>query len=668
MNKYVFLLVSLSLFLFNTVMADDDVLIKINGKTITASEFISVYKKNNLQNLAVEQKDIDEYLDLYINFNLKVLEAIEQGLDTTTVFVSELENYREQLAQPYLNDQLVTEQLIEEAYDRMKYDLRASHILIALPEYALPEDTIAAYEKITEIRKRIINGEDFGKLAKQFSDDPSAKNTPPQGNRPAMKGNEGDLGYFSVFSMVYPFETAAYNTPVGEISDIVRTNFGYHIIKVTDKIPAMGQISAAHIMLAVPGNADEKTKNEAEAKINEIYQKLLDGEDFVSLVKRFSDDKGSAARDGDFPPFTVNRMLPEVIKAISTMNEDMKYTEPVLTRYGWHVFKINKISGIKEFEDNYPELKSKVAKDIRSQISQESVIDRLKEEYGFKEDLEMIEPISEIVDSSIFKGKWKPEDQETEHLNETIFSIDDKKYSQQDFINYLKKNQIARNPENIPSYIRGMYMQFVNNSILDYEDSRLDEKYPEFNKIMKEYHDGILLFELTDKMVWSKAMEDTTGLKKFFEENKDNYKWDERVEAVIYQCDNKRIAKKLRKAVRKANKSGEDSGDILDKFNDKSMLNASAKEGFFEKNDHEVLDAVPYEKGVSKVIKIDKDYFVVDIKDVLEPAYKKINEVRGLVIADYQNYLEEKWISELRDKYDIKINEHVLEKVKKELN
>ena len=657
--KNVFLLFGLMFFFLPCFSGEnDDVLIKINGK----SEFIAVYEKNNLFNQAIDPKSVEEYLDLYINFNLKVLEAINLGLDTTEAFINELNSYREQLSQPYLNDQVVSETLIKEAYERMKYHIRASHILKTVPEHAMPDDTLKTYRITQRIRERALRGDDFSFLAIENSDDPSAKGSAATANNPGAPGNRGDLGYFSAFSMVYPFETMAYNTPVGEISEIVRSSFGFHIIKVTDKIPNLGQVRAAHIMISVPKNADEKIEKNAQEKINEIYNKLIQGEDFVGLVKQFSDDKGSAARDGDIPPFTANRMLPEVIKAIADMDNNDIYTKPFRTQFGWHVFKVHEKSGIASYEDMYPEIKARVARDLRSQISQDVVINKLKNEYGFVENPKSIEPFYRLVTPEIFEANWKKD--KLSNNNEVLFSFADKMLTQQDFAKYLEDTQVKRTTESIVSYVNGKYLSFVNKSIIDYEKSILNEKYLDFKLIMKEYHDGILLFELTDQKVWSKAMNDTVGLKEFFEENRDKYMWDKRINATIYQTRDQKIAKNLRKEVIKAYKKGLDFQVVIDKFNQNSLLNVSAASGFYESKDHPAVSLIEWKVGVSPIVKFDDSFFVININEILPQEPKKLTEIRGLVIADYQNYLESIWVNELRGKYNIVVNQEVLKEVK----
>ncbi len=652
-----FFLIALIQFFFVNCYANtnnSDYLIKINDKKITKDEFIRVYEKNNID-VQTGQKSVEDYMELYINFKLKVVEALNLGLDTTVAFKQELEKYRQQLAEPYLNDKKVTEKLIKEAYERMKYELRASHILIQVPEYALPEDTLKAFNKIKKIREKAIAGEPFEDLAVQYSDDPSAKGTP------ASPGNKGDVRYFSAFNMAYPFETMAYNTPVGEISDIVRTSFGYHIIKVVDRIPAMGQINAAHIMIASTQNDDENEAKNAELKINEIHQKLIEGEDFSKLAEQFSDDKGSAARGGSIPPFTANRMIPEIVKELANLDESGQFTKPIKTNFGWHIFKLHDKSGIREFEDMYPEIKARVARDIRSQIGQGVVIERLKDEYDFKQYSENLKPFYEVVDESIFQANWDIKN--AEELDKVLFSFAGNDYTQKNFAEYLYNNQVARNPESIHAFIKGRYTAFVNKSIIDYENSVLKEKYPEFKHIYNEYHDGILLFEITDKKVWSKAMNDTTGLEKFYNNNIENYKWDNRINAVIFQFNDEDISSSLRRDIRRAARRGGDYDAILEKYNAKSLLNITASKALYEKHDHPVLKEIEWEEGVSPVIEFDGSYFIINIIEVLEPEYKRLEQIRGLVIADYQSYLEKVWVEYLKDKYNVVINDKALVEV-----
>ncbi len=638
---------------------NDPVLLEINERKVTLSEFEYVYTKNNLNPQVMDPKSIEEYLELFVNFNLKVYEALQLGMDTNKAFVEELEGYREQLAQPYLTDQEVTDHLVKEAMERLKFDIRASHILINLEEHAAPEDTIKAWNRIMEIRDKIMEGESFEKMASEYSDDPSAKGMPATANRPAMRGNNGDLGYFTVFNMVYPFESAAYNTPVNEISQPTRSRFGYHLIKVTDKLPAMGQAKIAHIMVATPPDASSGQQEQAKEKINEIYQKLEDGEDFESLAQRFSDDKSSATRGGELPSFTSNRMVPEFIKAIHDIDNPGDISKPILTPYGWHIIKLIEKTPPDQQEESVEEIKNKIKRDQRAKLSEQVVLQKLKNEYDFVEYKENLDVFYQLVDESVFNAKWK-HDSLMNNAQKPLFAFAEDEYTQSDFAKNLHKTQAVRSPESIRNYVNSMYENYVKQNLFEYEKERLPEKYPEFKQILQEYHDGILLFELTDQKVWSKAMEDTTGLKEFFRKNIEDYYWDDRFNATVYTFNSDDDAKKGRKKIKKAFKNGVSEDDLMNDLNQDSQTHVSKENGTFEISEAEFWNNIPEKPGVSKVIKDLDEAKVIQVHEFLPSQPKKIEEVRGLVIADYQNYLEQKWIEELRSKYDFLVHKEVL--------
>jgi len=547
-------------FAFN---AEDKVIIRIEDREISKSEFLEIYRKNNLESVIAEKKSPEEYLEMYINFRLKVKYAKDQGLDTLQSFVDELQGYREQLAQRYLVDHGVTERLVEEAYERSQYDVRVSHILLNLEEHAPPRDTLEVYEQMMDLRQRILDGEPFGDLAVEYSDDPSASGREATGNQPAQRGNAGDLGYFTVFNMVYPFESAAYNTEPGEISLPFRSGFGYHIVKVHDRLPAMGQARVAHIMLMTPDGTTEEELVEKEQKIHELHSRITDdGADFEELAEEYSEDRQSAPRGGEMAPFTSNRMVPQFIEAISGMEEG-EISEPVRSDFGWHIIKLLERNPPPDFEDAYADLKNRIQRDARSQLGQEAVIERLKEEYDFFENSEALYALYDVVDESIFSGQWDPE--EARGMDEVLFGFAGKEFTQEDFAGYIEKNQRRQNPVSIAEILNRYYQQMVIDRIITYEDQHLEEKYPEFRQVMQEYHDGILLFEITNKKVWSRATQDREALKDFFADHQDRYPTD------------------------------------------------------------------------------------------------NLSEIRGTVIADYQTYLEEKWLAELREKYDVWVDEELLQ-------
>ena len=630
----------------------DPVLLTVDGQNITLSEFEAVYKKNNRDEV-VDQNDLKEYLELYINFRLKVREAEELGLDTARKFIEELKGYQKQLAKPYLTDKEVTEKLVEEAYQRSLKDIRASHILIKIGPDALPKDTLEVYNKIMGIRKQALKG-DFASLAKKYSEDPSAKD------------NGGDLGWFSVLRMVYPFETAAYTTPVGDVSMPVRTRFGYHIIKVIGQREAQGEIRAAHIMIKTEKEATDEQLKAAETKINEVKALLDKGESFEDLAMKYSEDKGSANKGGELPKFGTGRMVAKFEAAAFGLKKDGDYSEPVLTDYGWHIVKRLERLPVPSFEDSEKELSSKVAKDSRSQMSQQVVLNRVKQENGFEENRMALDEIGKLLTEDLIEGKWNADT--AANLQGMVFKIGKKVYTQADFANYIGTHQVRRKKEDLLVVMNGLYNQYLNESLLAYEESQLPAKYPEYKALLKEYRDGILLFDLTDSKVWSKAVKDTAGLKEFHAQNRDKFMWGERLDAEIYYCQKDSIIeslqKQLNKRLKKIKKNTPSTEELLKEFNANSALNLRIESDQYEKDEEEVLKNVVWEKGVQGPFKDGNNQVLVLVKEVLKPTPKSLKEARGLVTAEYQNHLEQQWIAELRGKYKYTANEELLKNIK----
>ena len=639
-----FLLVS-GIVLTGKVSAQENsnpVLMTIAGTPVTKAEFEKVYRKNNNKEGAYDMKDLREYLDLYINYKLKVKEAEEEKLDTSQTFINELKGYRKQLAQPYMTDKEVTDGLIREAYDRLQKDVRASHILLNIAPDALPKDTLAVYNRAIKIRDMILKGADFSKVARDSSNDPSAKE------------NGGDLGYFTGMQMVYPFETAAYTTKPGQLSMPVRTKFGFHIIKVTDVRDAQGEIKAAHIMIKSPANAPDSAAKAAKAKIDEIYQKLKAGEKFEDLATKFSDDKGSAKNGGALPPFGTGRMVPEFEKAAFALKNDGDYSEPVKSSYGWHIIKRLEKKPVPPFEEKKNELKNQVARDSRADISKNSMITRIKKEYNFKEFPKNKDSFVNALDTSILGGEWNPDN--VKGMNKPLFTLGTQTYTQEDFAKYINSHQSKKQNTTPKQVCYTLYNQFVDESCLNYEESQLESKYPEFKALMQEYRDGILLFDLTDKKVWSKAVKDSTGLAAFYEQNKTKYMWDRRCDAIIYTCANAEVASKTRKMLKKQKPLVE----ILNAMNTDSQLNLNTKDGKFLKGENEIIDTIAWQKGLSPDMIRNNSVVFVDVLNIIEPTPKTLDEAKGIITADYQNHLEKEWIRSLRAKYPVSVNEDVL--------
>jgi len=647
--------------LLQAQQGNDPVLLTVGGDKVTQSEFLSIYQKNNVKGEVIDKKSLQEYLELFINFKLKVKEAEELGLDTATAFKTELAGYRKQLAQNYLSDNEVNDELLKQAYERMQKDVRAAHILIKCDPGASPKDTLAAYTRALEIRKRVIKGERFEIVAKESSDDPSAKDREASGNRPAMKGNGGDLGYFTVFDMVYPFETAAFTTPKGEVSMPVRTDYGYHILKIVDAKKAMGRVKVAHIFIAYPTTTSIDDSVKAKAKILEAYAQFKKGSDFDTVCKQYSEDKGTAGKGGVLPWFGVNRMVPEFITAVSNLQVG-QVTEPFSSPFGWHIAKMLERKEIGSFEDVKSDIKQKVSKDSRAQLTKDAIVIKIKKQYGFTEYAKAKDEMLSVLDSTVFSGKWDVK--KGAALKAPLCNIGDKTFTQQDFLKNLGTSQKSQAPEDLSIFLNAAYKKYVDEVSIAYKDARLESEFPEFRNLMKEYRDGILLFDLTDQKVWTKAIKDSTGLESFYNENKNNYLWGKRLDASIYKCKDKALTEKAYKMAEKSLLKGYDESAILKKLNKDTLNPLRIDRSKFSKGDSKLIDNVSWVKGVNPPSFADPFWMFVVVHQTVEPEPKTLPEARGIITADYQSFLEKEWIRILRQKYPIQVNQEVLSTIK----
>lgn len=637
-------------------------LITLGDRNITAGEFVEVYEKNNVKSEVIDKKSVDDYLDMYINFKLKVTEAENLKMDTLPKFVKEYEGYRKQLAKPYFSNDAATEQLVDEAYERMQLDVNASHILIKCDLHAVPADTLKAYNKALELRKRIMNGEDFGDVAVEASEDPSARDIEAiPGKQRAYKGNRGNLGYFSVFDMVYPFETGAYNTKEGEVSMPIRSDFGYHLIKLNSKTPACGQIRAAHIFLIVDENDPEKTDSIVGAKVANIYKEIdKDGKNWDVIVRKYSDDKGSAQHGGMLTPFKVSQIVPEFIAEIKKLNEN-EFSEPVKTSYGYHIIKLVSKSGVKSLDEERENIKKRVEKDMRAKVSEEVVLKRILKENKFKEYVKVKDAFIATIDSTLKEGKYVVA--EGVDQNQVLFKLEKKEFKIADFVEYIKNHESAQPFMSEGSYAYQLYDEFVKDTAFAYEDAHLEAKYPEFKLLVQEYHDGILLFDLMDKEVWKKAEMDTAGIKAFYEANKGDYMWGQRVKTILVNVSNPESLPRMEELIRED--LAYDSLKAIVKS--EGLKGVTVKSPYFQKGDNVDIDETEWVVGTIRVIPstVDKSTKIVKILDVREPEPKTYREARGVIISAYQTKLENDWLESLKAKYPVTVNEKVLEKIRK---
>ncbi|MBI3511493.1 MAG: peptidylprolyl isomerase [Bacteroidetes bacterium] len=673
--------------------ADDPVLMTIGTERVHLSEFMYVYKKNN-KDQANDTAALRNYLDLFTTFKMKVLEAQELKLDTSTAFKTELAGYRRQVAQPYLTDKKVNDSLLMEAYNRMQEDIRASHILVRVEETALPKDTEIAYTRAIILQNLVagkcnvkqINDYD-AKLRSRFSItkaspaadtlrifnlvNPLRQLEKKYRGKPApfdevaymasqdetAKQNRGDLGYFTAFSMVYPFETIAYNTPKGKVGGPVRTRFGYHLIYVTDRRPAMGEILVAHIMIKAPEGMKVEDSVNAKAKIDEIYTKVKAGEDFATLAKQFSDDKTSGVNGGQLPWFGLYKMPQTFEHAAFALQNNGDVSEPIKTAWGWHIIKRIDKRGIPPYDQMKNDIRNRVSKDQRAMQGRSALIAQVKKENNFTEYPLAKNDFYKVVDSTYWQGKWTAD--KAKNLNKDLFILGTTHYTQKDFAAYLESHQVRKSKADVKTMVDEAYKQFVDEACVAYEDSMLETKYQDFRYLMNEYRDGILLFDLMDKKVWSKAVKDTVGLRQYYEANKTKYMWDERADATVYSCKDAKTAKLLRKMLKKK----KDEKTILATLNKNSQLNVTIEHKVWNKKENDLVDANWKVGTGANVMKDGRVVFVVTTK-IIPPEPKTLQEARGVITSDYQAQLEKEWVDSLKKKYTVTINKDVLKMVK----
>ncbi len=635
-------------------------LITIGDKEVSVKEFMDTYEKNNVNTEVIDKKNVDEYLDLFVDFKLKVAEAENLKMDTSAAFIKELDNYRQQLAKPYFSNDDITDELVKEAYERMQYDINAAHILIKCDVNAVPSDTMAAYKKAMSIRERALKGEAFGDLAAELSEDPSARDYEEiPGVRKAYKGNRGELGYFTVFDMVYPFESGVYNTEVGGISMPVRSSFGYHIIKLNSKTPASGLIRAAHIFLAVDPKDPDKNDSLVKIKAQNIYNEVInDDKNWTDYVRRYSDDKGTINNNGVLSPFRVNQIVPEFISVVKSL-EPNQISEPVKTDFGYHIIKLVGSTTPGTFEQEEGKIRERVERDMRGQLSEEIAMRRIMKDNNFKENAKVKDAFIATIDSTIIEGQYKAD--ENINTKSVLFSTKDQSWTVQDFVEFICKNQKRQGFLTPGAYAYQLYDRYLQQEVFAYEDSKLEDKYPDFKALVQEYHDGILLFSLMENEVWNKAVEDTLGLQDYYERNKESYMWNDRVRAVVVTCQRKDNVEEIKNLLVEGIEI-----DSLRTYVKENKSQASVRLSFYQKGDNVNVDATQWQDGAIAVYPsaVDNTTQIVKIVEVRQPEPKTFKEARGLVTSGYQAELEKQWLEQLREKYSVTVDEKLLNKVK----
>ena len=567
------LLIALLLCLSITPLAaeEDKVLLTIDDQPVYLSEFLYIYQKNSKE-ANTEPKSMAEYLDLFINFKLKVKEAQDRGFDTTIAFIKELEGYRAQATPKYLTDSVALEKIIACSYQWSLTDRRVAHIAIECPANADSAKVAQAQNAIANARARVINGESFESVARDVSTDPG------------IGENGGELGWIQPFRFVYPFEKAVYTTPVGEVTPVFRSPYGFHIALVEEE-RAHEEVQAAHIMKMTP-RGDSLAAERAKQQIDSLYTLLQDPNvDFATLARENSDDKGSAIRGGDLGWFGHGAMVQPFEDAVFALTEVGQRTKPFLSRFGWHIAELRGRRGTLPYEEIHDQLEKRVKRDERFKEVQEAFIANTRAEY------------------------------------------------------------------NLPDTMS-------DDNVMAFADAHLEEKYPEFRQLVKEYHDGILLFDVSLEEVWDKAAKDTIGLTRFFAENQSNYSWDEpRFKGVVVFCKDKQTLKAAKSIIKQANTDSVPA--FLSRLNTDSVKYVRYEKGLWLKGRNAAVDKFGF-KDKKATFKTDEKFPFVLVEGRIINAPEVYTDDRSKVTADYQEYLDAQWIKELRSKHNLVVYPNVL--------
>jgi peptidyl-prolyl cis-trans isomerase SurA len=626
----------------------ETVLFKVAGKPVEVGEFDYIYKKTNASQANYSRESLEEYLDLYVKFKLKVQQAREMKLDTITALARELEDYRRQLADAYLVDKEVTDKLVEQAYSRMQFEREVSHILFKFKANATAADSAVVVDRANRVLEMVSKGSDFERMAIGQSEDQNARE------------NKGYLGFLSAMlpNGFHDLENAIYETPVGKVSGLVYSPMGLHIVKIWSERPARGEMEVAHILIRDPENSPIEG---AEQKIIGIWTELNDGAAFETLANQYSEDLTTASKGGYLGFFGINRYEQSFENAAFDLPTDGAVSNPFRTKIGWHLVKRISKKGVDPLPKIKSRLQAQIKQDGRFESARRQMISSIQKEAGFSDNKNILNAYIGSLDQEFLSYKWKG----SEYPTSTLIQLDQKtNVSTADFTEFLLRNQRKRlqmsRDSNVVETAMVLYQDFVDESMIKYAEKKLEVKYPEFKALMREYEEGILLFEAAKMLIWDKASQDSVGLAAYHKANPQRYMWGERAELIEYIITNTdaKTAEKIRAYARKNSPV-----KVLKKFNKKSDV-VQAVTRMVEKNNASELDPMPWVAGsMTDMIIIEKDnfYSFKKVERLMEPTPKALNECRGPVIADYQDHLEQEWVKELRTKYKVEINTQVIE-------
>ena len=650
MLKRIFItcIVSLTVF-FGQAQKGSDVLMEVGGNKVSVDEFRYIYEKNNGNNADYSKASLDEYIDLYTKFKLKVEKAKSMRLDTIVALQKELQGYRTQLANSFLTDKEVFNKLVEEIHERQKEDVRISHILVTVNSKGANKRKEEAKKKLLNIKQQLKEGKLFADLAKEYSDD---RNTKDKG---------GDLGFITAYlpSGFYQLENAMYDLKLNEVSDPIETKLGFHIVQVTEKRPARGHIEVAHIFRKTD-KTNRTSVTESKRIMDSLYVALQNDANFGQLAKSFSEDKNTNNKGGVLPVFGIAVYDSKFEDTAFNLENDGQISKPIRTAVGHHIIKRISKPAPKTIDELKVILKEKIKKFDRYETAQDKMIEKVKETSQFRERRNVLKNFAATLNEDFYSYKWKP----SKDLNDDVLMSfgPNSDESLSDFAAFAKKQTRLRSQfdktKPLAEAVEEIYDEFVKTKAFEYEQANLETKYPEFKALMREYQEGILLFEATKINVWDKANQDTLGLYKFYEQNKSEYIFEEQATIGKYIV-NTTDAKQLKKIMKCAKKHSPEK--TLKRFNKNGKELIEYTEIDVEPGNKELVGLEFKKKSISEPV-IDtnskKSLFKKVVK--ISPSRRKsLKEARGYVVADFQDQLEKQWITELKREYSVEINQDI---------
>ena len=631
------------LFLLAIVQVSAQPLFTYGTKSVSKEEFLKAYNKNNTYEKN-DEKALREYLDLYTKFKLKVQAAYDMKLDTLPSQMAELQSFRSQLIQNYLNDESSVNAMVDEAFVRSQKDIRISHIFIPAAQTDSAAAIKQAKQKIDAAYKQLQAGKDFGDVAINYSADPT------------VKENKGDVGFITVFSLPYELETLGYNTPVGKFSTPYRSKTGYHIFKKTAERKALGKIKIAQVLLNIPPDADDATRQDFKRRADSIYNAAAQGADFASLAATFSGDNFSYQTKGELPEFGPGRYEPSFEKAAFALTKDNEISQPILTEYGYHIIKRIHRSHIPSDRNNkeyLAQLKEQVVNDDRIEVAKRIMQQKILKLIGYKKGIYNAADLWAYTDS-VVRDKPVPAKTST-RPNTILFSFTKQNITVNDWIAFRRStgdaDRITAGKTNAE-----LLNYYVDVAAIEYYKDNLESFNKDFAFQMKEFKEGNLLFEVMQRNIWDKAANDSAGLRDFFTSHKNNYWWENSITGILFTASNEKTAVDVLPKL-KANIA--DWRAIAETYEG----NVIADSGRFETVQLALLSDYKFApKTFTPVVKNQSDTsvsFAYVMEYFPQRSPRSFEEARGYVINDYQIFLEQQWIAQLKKKYPIKVNETV---------